>query len=196
MFPQTAAQWHAALNDFPSLLFALALVFDLAGDVTKRESLRTTAFWTLMAGAAGALLALGSGLVAEKTIEHGGMVHLVMERHETMAISVTVLFVLLAGWRLWRRGQMRSAERPVYLMISTVGVLAVLWTAHLGGSIVYEYGGGVPTSVLEGALQERAVGHSHGEGEEHDHAAPTAAPADSAQGDHTHAPGTPEHEHD
>lgn len=193
-FPQTAAQWHAALNDFPSILFLLALLFDLAGEATKRDTLRTAGFWTLIAGAAGGVAALVSGLIAEESIEHGGAVHLVMERHETLAISVTVLFVLLAGWRIWRRGRFVSAERPVYLTISTVGVLAVLWTAHLGGSMVYEYGGGIPTEVLEGALEERAAGHSHEGGEEHEHDEATSSqPADSAG--HTHAPGTPPHEH-
>ncbi len=192
MFPQTAAQWHAMLNDFPSLLFLLALAFDLTAEVTKRESLRAAGFWTLVVGAAGALAAVLSGLRAEGTIEHGGSVHMVMSRHETLAISVTALFVGLAAWRIWRRGNLGPAERPIFLSISGVGVLGLLWTAHIGGTLVYEYGGGIPTPVMEGALEERRAGHTHAEGEEHegDEAAGEAEP------DHIDPPGTPEHEHD
>ncbi len=102
MFPQTAARWHAALKDFPSLLF-------------------------------------------------------IVERHKTLGITVTVLFVLLAGWRVWRKGQLRSIERRTYLSIATVSALTILWTTHIGSTIVYEYGGGIPTAVLEGALQERGA---------------------------------------
>lgn len=198
-FPETAAQWHAALNDFPSILFIVALAFDLVGEATRRESLKAAGFWTLAVGAGGTVVALVSGLIAEESIEHGGAAHLVMERHETLAISVTVLFVLLAAWRIWRKNNLGPKERPSYYVIHVVGVLAVLWTAHLGGTLVFEYGGGVPTQVLEGALRERAAGHEHAEGEEHEPApADTAAAADTAadSAGHTHPPGTPEHEHE
>ncbi len=197
MFPQTAAQWHAALNDFPSLLFIVALVFDLVGEATNRESLKAAGFWTLVAGALGTLTALVSGLIAESAIEHGGSVHLVMERHKTLGITVTVLFVLLAGWRVWRKGRLRSIERRTYLTIATVGALVILWTAHIGGTIVYEYGGGIPTAVLEGALQERATGHTHGPGEEHEEGETAVGEqADTAAADHTHPAATPPHEHE
>jgi hypothetical protein len=66
----------------------------------------------------------------------------------------------------------------------------VLWTAHVGGTIVYGYGGGVPTSVLQGALEERTTGHTHAPGEEHD----AAATDSTAEEEHTDPPGTPEHE--
>jgi uncharacterized membrane protein len=192
MLPDTAAQWHAALNDFPSLLFVLAVLFDILGEATKRDSLRATGFWLLVTGAFGAVLALISGLMAEESIEHGGSVHMVMERHETMAIWATVLFVLLAAWRIWRRGALGPRERPAFTTISALGALFVLWTAHVGGTIVYGYGGGVPTSVLQGALEERTTGHSHAPGEEHDEAATDS----TAEEEHTDPPGTPEHEHE
>ena len=165
---QTAAELHAALNDLPVILFILSVAFDLLGSATKQDSLKAAGFWTLVAGAVGALMAMFSGLSAEESIERGGQVRLVMERHETLAISVTVLVVGLAAWRIWRKGQFGAQERPVYLSIAVVGALAVFWVAHLGGTIVYRYGGGIPTSVMEGALQERAAGHSHGPGEEHE----------------------------
>ncbi len=178
-FPQSPAQWHAALNDFPALLFVLAFGFEIAATVTKRESLRAAAFWSLIVGATGGLLAVGSGLRAANTIDHGGSVHLVMTRHQTLAITVTVLFIALAGWRLWHRVAMTTGERRAFMTMSGLGVLLLLWTAHLGGTVVYEYGGGLPTEVLEGALQERQRGHLHEQ-------EAVASNADAAAGDHQH----------
>ena len=122
---------------------------------------------------------MGSGLRAANTIDHGGSVHLVMARHQTLGITVTVLFIALAGWRLWHRVAMTTGERRAFMTMSGVGVLLLLWTAHLGGTVVYEYGGGLPTEVLEGALQERQREHSH----EQDVA---DSSADAAAGDHQH----------
>ncbi len=200
---QTPAELHSALNDIPVILFLASITFDLLGSATKRDSLKAAGFWALIGAAGGALIALITGLRAEASIEHGGSVHLVMERHQTLAIAATILLVALAAWRIWRRGQLGDQERPVFLSIAAVGALAIIWVAHIGGTIVYRYAGGIPTPVMEGALAERSTGHSHGPGEEHDQetneAVGAEASADSAatgQSDHEHAPGTPQHEHD
>ena len=37
---------HAALNDLPAALLLVAVLFDLAGALTRRPSLRTAGFWT------------------------------------------------------------------------------------------------------------------------------------------------------
>ena len=198
MFWNTSAELHAALNDLPVVLLLVSIVFDVVGGAIKRDSLKQAGFWTLVVGAAGVILALVSGLRAEDSIEHGGSVHLVIERHETLAIVTTVLFVGLALWRIVRHRSMTANERPVYLMIGTVGVLFLTWTAHLGGTIVFRHGGGIPTTVMEGAMEERAIGHSHAPGEEHEAEAPadTTATADESEDDHAHPPDTPEHEHE
>ena len=195
---QTPAELHAALNDLPVVLLIFSLFFEVAGNLTKRDSLRAAGFWTLVAGAGGALLALISGLRAEDTIEHGGSVHLVLERHETLAITVTVVFGLLAVWRVLRRRGMGSRERPAYMAALVVSSLLLFWTAHVGGTIVFRHGGGVPTDVLDAALAERAAGHSHDPGEEHndnDDPAESGTADSTDNGEHSDSPGTPPHEH-
>jgi len=196
----TAAELHAALNDLPPALLLASVVFDLLGDATKREGLKVAGFWTLVAGTVGAAGAVVSGLVAEKTIEHGEAIHRVMERHEFLALSVGGLFLVLAAWRIWRRGNLGPAERPSYLVAATVGALGILWVAHLGGTIVFRHGGGIPSAVMQEALRERTGEHEHAPGEEHDTTATGAVMGDSAKADsaaeHTHAPGTPPHRHE
>jgi uncharacterized membrane protein len=194
---QSAAELHAALNDLPAALLLAAVVFELLGVVLKRETLRTAGFWMLMAGVVGALGAIVSGLRAEGTIDHGSASHMVMERHETLAITTGVVFGLLAVWRIVRRKTMKPAERPAWLAAGFLGVLLLTYVAHLGGNLVFRFGAGVPTTTLQSALTDRAAGHEHAPGEQHDHGAPvdSAGAAGQASGDHSHPPGTPPHQH-
>jgi hypothetical protein len=122
---------------------------------------------------------------------------MVMERHQTLAITTGVIFSLLALWRILRRKTMGARERPAFLAAGLVGVLLLTYVAHLGGNLVFRYGSGVPTATLEAALSDRSAGHEHAPGEAHDHGAPvdSAGAAGQASGDHTHPPGTPPHQH-
>jgi uncharacterized membrane protein len=204
---------HAALNDLPAALLLVAVLFDLASLVTRRASLRTAGFWTLVAGAAGAALAVVSGLQAEEHIAHGEAVHRVMETHEELGLITLGVFVVLALWRIVRERRMGSTERAVVLAASLGGLGALFATAVYGGKLVFEHAAGIPTKVLEAEMHERAEGHHHhgGEGEADEHGAdeaaapamgadsaaaggPAAPVTDSAQpAGHTHAPGTPPH---
>jgi uncharacterized membrane protein len=194
------AELHAALNDLPVALLLAAVAFEVLAAGVKKDGLRVAAFWMLVAGAAGALAALISGLAAERTVEHGVTVHALMERHETLAITATVVFCGLAGWRIWRRRRFGSWERPLFAGIALLGAVLLLYVAHVGGTMVFRYGAGVPTSALEAGLADRRAPHEHAPGSGHDDGHPasavdSAAPAGQASGEQTHAPGTPPHQH-
>ncbi len=197
MFFDTPAEWHAALNDLPAALLFASVMFDWAGTATKKESLNQAAFWCLMVGVGGAALAVLSGLAAEGWVEHGGNTHRFIERHETLAIVTTIFFGALAGWRIFRKGSFAGKERPLYLTAATVGLFGLMWVAHIGGTIVFRQGVGVPSSVMREALTDRTREHVHAPGEEHDEPQEAASPQaegmdvpDSGEDDgHTHAPG-------
>jgi uncharacterized membrane protein len=204
---------HAALNDLPAALLLVAVLFDLAAAVTRRPSLRTAGYWTMVAGAAGAALAVVSGLQAEEHIAHGEAVHGVMETHEELGLITLGVFVVLALWRIVRERRMGSTERAVVLAASLGGVGALFATAVYGGKLVFDHAAGIPTKVLQAEMHERAEGHHHhggeGEADEHGtdgHAAPAMGADSAAAGGpaatvtdsgqpagHTHAPGTPPH---
>jgi uncharacterized membrane protein len=197
MIWNSVTELHAALNDLPPALLVASLAFDFAGAWTKRESLKAAGFWTLTVAAGGALLAVFSGLRAEGVIEHGSVVHRTIERHETLAIAVTVLMVALAGWRVWRREAMPPREHQVYLATAAIATLGIVWTASVGGRIMFDHAGGIETRVLESAAAERAAGHEHAPGEEHgDEIAESGAASEGGEEDHEHAPGTPPHQHE
>jgi uncharacterized membrane protein len=209
MFGYDWPKLHAALNDLPSALLLVAVLFDLASAAFSRPVLRTAGYWTMLVGAVGGVLAVLSGLQAEEHIAHGEAVHQIMETHETLAFVTLGIFAVVAVWRLVRESRMGSGERTGVLVASVAGLGVLLATAFFGGRLVFEHAAGIPTPVLETELHERAEGHHHngGAGEEaedhdHDEAAPApagaTAPVDTAAtgvepAGHTHAPGTPPH---
>ncbi|PYP40926.1 MAG: hypothetical protein DMD48_01850 [Gemmatimonadetes bacterium] len=190
MLGYNAARWHAVLNDLPAALLLVAVLFDLAAAATKRESLMWAAIWTLWAGVIGGWAAVVAGLLASGSIEHGEAIHQIMEKHEDMALMTMALFTVVLGWRLIRRFQMPSQELALTRMLSVVGIAGLVWTGLLGGRLVFDHAAGIPSKTLQAEIENRAAGHNHDPGEEHEH---EAAPADTTKATHTHPPGTPPH---
>lgn len=126
-----------------------------------------------------------------------------MEKHENIALITMSVFTIVLIWKMARRFQMPPQEQAITRFLSVIGVAGVIWTGALGGRLVFEHAAGIPTSTLQTEIQNRAAGHEHAPGEEHDeHDEPMAGGADStkAAGDtvkatHTHPPGTPPHKH-
>jgi len=186
------ARLHAAINDLPAALLLTGVIFDLLAAATKRDGLRIAGFWMIVSGAIGAGLAVATGLLAEETVEHGESMHMVMQQHETLAITTTVLFGAIALWRVIRRGKMGPKEQPVLLTAGVIGVALLIVTAQRGGALVFDWGGGISTASLERALDDRGA-HQHGESEAPEPASPV--PADTSAGTTSHPPGTPPHQH-
>ena len=181
---------HAAVNDLPPALLPISVLFDLLGNFFKRESLKAAAFWTLVAGVVGTGAAIVAGLLAEDVVEHSDQAHAIMETHETLAFIVLAIFGILAVWRIVRRGVWSEKEQPIALTAGVIGVLILLYTAMLGGKLVFDHALGVPTARLQAIAAERA-GHHHDEDEEP--AAPKAGTSALPAADTTHAhPGSPD----
>jgi uncharacterized membrane protein len=200
MFGYGWPEFHAAVNDLPAALLLAAVLFDLAGAFTKRESLSSAGLWCLVLGVLGTLAAIGSGLMAEEGLDHTDRAHAVMETHETLAFIVLGIFGPLLVWRLLRRGVWRPRELPIALTAGVIGVALMVVTTRLGGGLVFDHAMGLSTPALQEIVGER-TGHG---GSDHEHDAPaaaagdSAAPGDSAAGaaaPHPHRDSTP-HRHD
>jgi uncharacterized membrane protein len=198
MFGYDWARTHALLTAFPVALLTVAVLFEIASIVLKKDALRRTGFALLLVGTLGAGAAVLAGLQAEETVAHGGPAHELMEHHEQLALITLGTFAVVALWRLVRERKMGSAERFVVLLLSLGGLLSLSFTGHHGGQLVFEHAAGIPDSTLTTILQARATKHEHAPGQEHDHpdtpatpppaipAAPDSAPGgDSAGSDST-----------
>src|SRR3977135_1894277 len=53
MFGYDWPRFHAAVNDFPAALLLVTVLFDLGAWLTKRDSLKSAALWTLWVGVIG-----------------------------------------------------------------------------------------------------------------------------------------------
>jgi uncharacterized membrane protein len=186
---------HAALNDLPTALLLMALLFDVAALATKREGFRLVSFWTLVVGAIGGAAAVISGLQAEEHIAHGEAVHRVMETHEQFALITLGVFAVLALWRIVRERKMGRAERSILVAFTFVGVGILFVTANYGGRLVFEHAAAIPNKVLEEELHERSEGHHHDDGEEEDTRAAALDSLTQLAPAHVDSPGTPSHTH-
>ena len=182
---------HAALNDLPAALLLVSVAFDLIGGLTKRDSLRAAVFWTLVAGVLGAGAAVVSGLLAEDVVEHSDRAHAVMETHETLAFIVLAIFGLLALWRIVRKGVWSEKEQPVAMTAGVIGVALMLYTARLGGALVFDHGTGISSATMEAIRAERAADGAVPPEHAPADSAKAPSPADSAKAAHDSVP----HEH-
>ncbi|PYO66256.1 MAG: hypothetical protein DMD69_14585 [Gemmatimonadetes bacterium] len=132
-----------------------------------------------------------AGLQAEDVIEHGEAIHDLMETHETLALVTMGIFTVVLAWKLFRRAKLGGAEEAVLRLLSLAGLVGIVWTARIGGKLVFDHAAGIPAATMQAEMRDREAGHHHhpGETEEDEHA---DSLADSA---HRHAPGTPAHKH-
>lgn len=195
MFGYDWPNLHAALNDLPAALLLATVLFDVASWITKRESLRFAALWTLWAGVIGGWAAIVAGLQAEDVIDHGNEIHEIMESHETWAFVTMAVFTVVLVYKLFRRGNLTRTEELLGRVLSLAGLVTLICTARLGGKMFFEHAAGVPTAVFEPEARDRAARkHRHtGEGavtDEHGDSTQDSAGA-MHRDDHEHP-----HDHD
>ena len=197
MFGYDLPRWHAVVNDLPAALLVAAVVFDLVAWAMKRDSLAWAGIWTLWAGVVGGWAAVILGLLAEKKIDHGEAIHDLMKTHEKLAIATMIVFTLVLAWKLWRRFQLRQGEDVVLKVISVVGIVLLVRTGTVGGTLMFDHAAGMPTAKMQAEVENRVGGHVHAPGtmDHVDQPADSTAPGDSAPPTHVDPPGTPPHKH-
>jgi len=191
-------RWHAAVNDLPAALLIAAVLFDLVGWATKRESLAWAGIWTLWAGVIGGWAAVILGLLAEKKIDHGEAIHDLMQTHQKLAIASMIVFTVVLAWKLWRRFQLGRSEDAWLKIISAAGLVLLVRTGIVGGTLMFDHAAGIPTATIQAEFDNREAGHRHSAGEMDSHVdqtADSAALRDSAPPTHVDPPGTPPHKH-
>jgi len=201
LFGYDMPRLHAVINDFPPSLLVVGVLFQVAYLFTKRESLRSAAYWSLVVGAVTTAAAIFSGLRAEDAIQHGQAIHEIMETHERFAWITLAFFGVIAVWLVLRDAKMLRRERWALAMGGVVGLGFLTATGMEGGEMVFDHAAGMSTEAMQAEIQNREGGHEHAPGEEHDDEMMSAVPDSAAATDtaptkpaHTHAPGTPPHQ--
>ena len=197
MFGYDLPRWHAVVNDLPAALLVAAVLFDLVGWAMKRESLVWTGIWTLWAGVIGGWAAVILGLLAEKKLDHGEAIHDLMQTHQTLAIASMIVFTLVLAWKLWRRFQLRQGEDVLLKVVSAVGIVLLVRTGAVGGTLMFDHAAGMPTAKIQAEIENRVGGHVHAPGtmDHVDQPADSTALRDSTPPPHVDPAGTPPHKH-
>lgn len=181
------AKLHAVLNDLPAALLAGAVLFELAGWLLMRETVRAAGVWMLWAGVVGGWAAFIAGKQAEESIDHDDIIHDIMERHESLALYAMIVFSLILVVHLWRRGALRPVEQMATRALGVAGLVLLLLTGAAGGQAVFNHAAGVTNKDLVQSIHDRDLDSAFAKAP-----APDSTPKKPG---HTHAPGTPPHGH-
>jgi uncharacterized membrane protein len=142
------------------------LLWDLLGILLKKESLKNAGWWAQVFGVIAIIITASTGLIAANTVAHSEAAHEIMETHETIGLIVGGVFILLLIWRSFLKTSLPSKKvyQTIYLTIGILAVVTMLYGAHLGGKLVYEFG------VGGSAVQQPTHSHQHNEAnEKHEH---------------------------
>jgi uncharacterized membrane protein len=173
---------HPMLVHFPIAFLCGFFMLDVVGAFAYKPHWRGVASWFLYFGTIAAAATVCAGFFAASTVEHGGNVHEIMERHEHLGLTVLGLSCVLSLWRLNVKNLICDFTNTFFMMLSTALCILVFLGADLGGLMVYKYGVAVsgvkqeahdhgqgdivvpslePT-ILEGQPQDEVDGHRHG----------------------------------
>jgi uncharacterized membrane protein len=134
---------HQMLVVFPLGLLATAVIFDLVYFGTENPVHAQVAFWMVVAGVVGGLVAAPFGLIDWLSIPHGTRAKRIGAMHGGGNLVVTLLFLASA---LLRYDRVVTPPDVAYAC-SFAGALLALVTAWLGGELVDRLGVGVHSNA-------------------------------------------------
>jgi uncharacterized membrane protein len=130
---------HQMLIVFPVGLLGMSVIFDLVYFVTNEQIFEVVAYWMMIAGIVGGLVAAPFGLADWTKIPKDTRAKRVGAVHGLGNVVVLLLFV---GSVLLRGDAMAPPSTAAYLC-SFAGLALALVTAWLGGELVNQLGVGV-----------------------------------------------------
>lgn len=149
---------HPLLVHFPIALLISFFMVDFIGSIFKKNNWRLLASGLLYLGTVSALFTVIAGFIAADSVDHSGDVHIIMERHELLGLSILALAIILSGWRLLASEPLKGGINIFYLILSALLSILIIAGADMGGLMVYKYGVSVEVGVVD-AFQEHAHHH-------------------------------------
>jgi uncharacterized membrane protein len=126
---------HPMLIVFPLGLLSTAVVFDLLYLATGNEDLAIFSFWALAAGVIGGLAAAVFGAWDYLAIPEGTRAKRIGLVHGGGNVVVTALFAI--SWLMRREDPTYLPDNILPLIVGLLGAGIALFTAWLGGELVY-----------------------------------------------------------
>lgn len=127
---------HPILVNFTAALIPISVASDVLAKLTRFESLRSTAWWTLLFATLITPLTVFAGWFWRFSLPDAAFPEEIMFIHQWLGSLCIVLFLILAIWR----GRFFFAEREpsyAYLLFAFVVVAALAYQGNLGGKMVF-----------------------------------------------------------
>lgn len=125
---------HPMLITFPFALFCISLIFDLIGVEASLPALASAGWYCAVAGLCGALLAAVPGIIdLFSVVPPDSSARTRGYKHGALNLLVVALFIATV---VYRKGPAGTPDL-VSLSLSGAGVLVMMFSAWLGGTLVY-----------------------------------------------------------
>jgi uncharacterized membrane protein len=152
-------QVHPMFVVFPLGLLAISVVFDITYLATDRVVFAETAYWNILAGLIGGLIAAVFGFWDWLTIPPRTRAKRIGALHGVINVVVVLLFAV--SWLIRRGEPLHHVPQTAALALSFVAILFALVSGWLGGELVERLGIGVseqananaPSSLQHGAAK-------------------------------------------
>ena len=141
---------HAALVHYPIALLPLSVGADLIARFADSDGAAELGRRTIGLAAGSAAASAVAGLIAQEGVKtHGEISHAELVTHRTLNLGAVAVTGLMA---LSRRGRRRAGWGYLAAGLATIG--GVVYSAYLGGNMVYKHGVGVESA--DGVLGPRS----------------------------------------
>ena len=140
------AEFHPPVVHFAIALVIAGILFDIAGFVLNRESLKNAGFWAIVFGALAVWGAMFTGHYAEELVEDaikGTRAYELLEQHEEIGEILPWIVSVLAGFRIFLNFRPNKKLFILYMVAGLVIAGMVGFQGRLGGKMVFEHGVGV-----------------------------------------------------
>ena len=133
---------HPITVHFPIALLLAAFAVETLALFLNKPGWHRISLWNLCLGALGAGVAVLAGRMAEETAKHSYEIGEVMELHEKLGYAVLGLALFTAVVRWFFHDQMGKGARWAVWALLGIACGVMVFSAHLGGRLVYEFGVG------------------------------------------------------
>lgn len=128
---------HPMLIVFPAGLFVSTVIMDILHLIFHNPVLSTVAFYMMIIGVVGGLLAAVFGFIDWSGLPSNSRARNIGAMHGLGNFVIVVLFA--ASWFL-RRGSPNFVPSGLAMTLSFAGILIALFTLWIGGELVYRLG--------------------------------------------------------
>jgi uncharacterized membrane protein len=127
---------HPILVNFTAALVPVSVGSDVLAKLLRLESLKSTAWWTLLFAALITPLTVFAGWFWRFSLPAAALSEDLIFIHQWLGTLCVLLFIILAIWRGWLFLKNRETSY-LYLLLAFIVVAALMYQGSLGGKMVF-----------------------------------------------------------